>query len=100
MTPPRLHVSFDELFNAGMLAIDTVAAPGVHGEFVTGVQVWGVRTPLFEAVALITPGFVMEVHIPNGMIFTFGTLSITVANGVIPLTPVAGRTASALGAVP
>lgn len=57
MTPPNEHISLDELLSAGMLAIITVALPGVQGAAVIGVQGIGVSTPSAAAVADATAGF-------------------------------------------
>lgn len=81
MTPPQLHMHFDTLSSAGMLAISTVAAPGTHGELVAGMQGMGVRTPIAAAVAAATVGFAGELHTPNGRIFTIGTWSMMFAAG-------------------
>jgi len=62
----------EESFRAGMLAIGTVGEPGVHGATVFGMHGIGVNTPRAADVAEITVGFVGELHIPNGMMFTIG----------------------------
>jgi hypothetical protein len=46
----------------------------------------GVNAPIAAAVADATVGFISEEHIPNGMTFTSGLLSITVAKGMIFIT--------------
>ena len=55
--PPQIQFSLDELFNAGILAIFTVALPGDQGAGVTGMQGIGVNTPKAAAVAAATIGF-------------------------------------------
>jgi hypothetical protein len=55
-----------------MFPMSTVGDPGVQGAAVTGIQGIGVRTPRAAAVAEATVGFAMELHMPNGMIFTMG----------------------------
>ncbi len=72
ITPPQLHMHFDTLSSAGMLAIRTVGAPTTHGDDVAGTQGIGVRTPSAAAVAAATVGFAGELHMPNGMMFTSG----------------------------
>jgi len=42
----------------------------------------------------------MEVHIPKGMMFTMGMLSMILASGVWVKTLFLGRTTSELGAIP
>ena len=93
-------MSFEESFNAGMLAIKTVGAPTAHGAVVTGVQGIGVKTPKAAAVAEATVGFDIELHMPKGRMFTPGLLSLIFAHGVMPLTLFAGRTDKLLGATP
>lgn len=72
ITPPQLHINMEELLRAGMFPMSTVGDPGVQGAAVTGIQGIGVRTPRAAAVAEATVGFAMELHMPNGMIFTMG----------------------------
>src|SRR5438067_13178294 len=84
MTPPQVHISFEELVSAGMLPISTVGAPGTHGAGVTGTHGMGVNTPRAAAVAAATVGFDGELHMPNGGIFTMGALSMMVAAGGPP----------------
>ena len=66
----HLHV----LFTAGFPPTNTVGEPGAQGAAVTGTHGCGVRTPIAAAVAAATCGFAMDVHIPNGIIFTIGWL--------------------------
>ena len=86
MTPAQEHMSFDVLFRAGMLPIRTVGEPTIQGAGVTGIQGIGVRTPRAAAVAAATVGFARDWHKPNGMMFTIGLLSMTLARGVGPNT--------------
>ena len=61
----------------------------------------GVSTPNAAAVAAATCGFAMEVHIPNGMMFIIGTLSVIQAGGILlHRILAAGRTFSTDGAIP
>ena len=56
ITPPQLQVSLLLLFNAGILAINTVDEPGAHGDGVTGIHGTGVKTPIAADVAAATCG--------------------------------------------
>jgi hypothetical protein len=86
---------------AGRFAISTVGeAGGVHGAGITGTQGAGVNTPNAADVAAITAGFDAAEHMPNGMMFTNGTLSMMFASGVWVSTRFFGNTASVLGAAP
>jgi hypothetical protein len=94
-------MSVDVSSSAGMLASNTVAAPGAQGAVVAGMQGIGVRTPRAAAVAAATVGFEGLVHMPNGMMLTIGLLSMMFAagtNDVIILFK--GRTTMELGATP
>ena len=71
----HLHV----LFTAGFPPTNTVGEPGAQGAAVTGTH----RTPIAAAVAAATCGFAMDVHIPNGIIFTIGWLSVMHAGGML-----------------
>jgi len=88
------------LLSAGMLAIKTVGEPGAHGAGITGTHGIGVSAPNAAAVAAATVGFAMDEHMPNGMMFTIGLLSMMLASGVAVSTLFAGKTASVLGAAP
>jgi hypothetical protein len=74
-----MHISFDELLRAGMLPINTVGEPGTHGAVVAGTQGIGVIAPRAAAVAAATIGLLIELHIPNGVMFAIGLLSMIVA---------------------
>ena len=101
MTPPHWHINLQLLFKAGFLAIMTVGEPGAQGAGVTGTQGMGVSTPRAAVVALATVGLDNEVHIPKGMIFFIGTLSMMVAAGrLLTLTIFSGVTTSVEGATP
>lgn len=100
MTPPQLHIHFDVLFNAGILAIMTVGDPGAHGAAVTGMQGMGVSTPKAAAVAAATVGLAIDWHIPKGRMLTIGLLSIMLAIGIDVNTRLAGKTIKELGAAP
>ena len=100
MTPPQLHISFDELFSAGMLPISTVGAPGTQGATVTGIQGMGVSTPIAAAVAAITMGLAGLMHMANGGILSMGLLSMMLAAGVPVMVRFKGSTTRLLGAAP
>ncbi len=101
ITPAQLHIHLLELFSAGLLPIITVGEPGTQGAEVTGMQGWGVKTPLAAVVAAATWGLANELHMPKGMIFFIGMLSMIVAAGIlVALTRFSGVTIKALGATP
>jgi hypothetical protein len=83
-----------------MLPMSTVGAPGTHGAGVDGTHGMGVNTPRAAAVAAATVGFDGDEHIPNGMMFTSGLLSMIFASGVLVSTWLAGKTTRLLGAAP
>lgn len=100
MTPPQVHMQVQVLFRAGMPPIMVVAAPGVHGLVVTGMQGIGVNTPRVAAVADATVGLAIDMHMPNGGMLVIGTKSMMLAAGVVALTLLTGNTFSAEGAIP
>ena len=83
-----------------MFAINTVGAPGAHGAGMTGTHGIGVNTPNAADVADATAGFANDEHIPNGIMFTSGLLSMMFASGVTVCVRFTGNTASVLGAAP
>lgn len=83
-----------------MLPIRTVGAPGTHGAGITGTQGIGVNAPNAAAVADATAGFAIDEHMPKGMMFTIGLLSMMVAAGVVVSVRFSGNTTSELGAAP
>ena len=82
--PPQAQLAMQELLRAGMPPIITVGEPGFHGPAGTGMQGIGVRTPSAAAVAAATCGFDNDWHMPNGGMFMFGTMSITLPAGAVP----------------
>lgn len=100
ITPPYIHISFELLLRAGLPPISTVGEPGIQGAVVTGIQGMGVRTPIAAAVAAATAGFAGFLHIPNGMMFVIGMLSMIVATGVEDVTRLTGSTFSTDGVMP
>ena len=101
MTPPQVHIRVQVALSAGLFLIMTVGDPGVHGAVVTGMQGMGVSTPSAAEVAAATCGLDGVVHMPNGMIFFMGMLSIIVAAGTLPaLTRFSGVTTIVDGATP
>jgi hypothetical protein len=77
-----VHISVDALFSAGMFPSSTVGAPGAQGAGVTGMHGIGVSTPIAAEVADATVGLARLVHMPNGIMFTIGLLSIILAAGI------------------
>ena len=99
--PPSEHTHLLELFNAGEFAICTVDEPGAQGEGVTGVHGIGVSTPCAAAVAEATAGLAIDLHIPNGGIFTNGLWSRILAAGLFcAVVRFCGNTTSELAIVP
>jgi hypothetical protein len=102
ITPPHAQLHMHELVRAGAPLIITVGEPGDHGAVVTGMHGCGVSTPSAADVAAATCGFDSVVHIPNGMMLTFGAKSWMVAAICPPACtgrPL-GTTVSAEGATP
>jgi Na+/H+ antiporter NhaA len=67
----------------------------------TGMHGWGVSTPSAADVAAATCGLAMLVHIPNGMMFFIGTLSMIVAAGrLLAFTSFSGVITRLAGATP
>jgi hypothetical protein len=95
-----MHINLEVLLRAGIFPISTVGAPGTHGAGVAGTQGIGVKTPSAAAVAAATVGLDKEVHIPKGMMFTIGLLSIMLASGVAVSVRFCGSTTKELGATP
>lgn len=95
-----MHISLEVWVKAGFPAMSTVGEPGAQGAVRTGIQGIGVRTPKAAAVAAATIGFAGQLHMPNGIIFTIGLLSIMVANGILLTTLFTGSTFNTDGAAP
>ena len=75
--------------------------PGAQGAGITGTQGMGVSTPMAAAVAEATVGLAREEHMPKGMIFFIGTLSMMVAAGMLEVrTLFSGVTTRLEGAAP
>lgn len=100
MTPPQVHMQVQVLFSAGMPPSMVVAAPGVQGEVVTGMQGIGVKTPSAAAVAAATVGLAIDMHMPKGGMLVIGIKSMILAAGAVALTLLTGNTFSAEGANP
>jgi hypothetical protein len=79
ITPPQAHMHLDVLLNAGAPFIITVGEPGAHGPVMTGMQGWGVSTPLAAAVAVATCGLLRVVHMPKGLMLAIGVKSMMLA---------------------
>lgn len=81
--------------------MSTVGQPGAQGAGITGTQGMGVSTPMAAAVAEATVGLDMEVHMPKGMMFFIGTLSMMVAAGILEVRVLfSGVTTRLEGAMP
>jgi hypothetical protein len=100
MTPPQLHISLQLLSTAGMLPISTLGQPGTQGAAVAGTHGMGVSTPMAAAVAAATMGLAIDMHMPKGMTFSMGLLSMMLAAGVVANTLLVGNTISDDGAAP
>ena len=81
ITPAQLHIHFEVLVSAGWPWIITVSDPGAQGAAVTGTHGIGVSTPSAAAVADATSGLARLWHIPNGMMFVIGMLSMMFPDG-------------------
>jgi hypothetical protein len=94
-------MSLEVSSSAGMFPSSTVGAPGAQGAGVTGIQGIGVSTPIAPDVAAATVGFARLVHMPNGMMFTIGLLSMMFAAGIkLVIILLTGNTTRVLGATP
>jgi hypothetical protein len=101
ITPSQVQFKVQVALSAGLFLIITVGEPGTHGVVVTGTQGAGVGTPRAADVAAITAGFVGALHMPKGMMFFMGILSIMVAAGMLaPLTRFSGVIVRVDGATP
>ncbi len=100
ITPPQLHMHFEELLSAGMFSIRTVGAPGAHGAAMAGIHGIGVSTPSAAAVAAVTIGFARLWHMANGGMLTMGLLSMMLAAGIAPALVLGRITFRVLGAIP
>ena len=72
IVPPHMHMQVLESVSAGILAICVLAAPGVQGATVAGMQGIGVNTPIAAAVAEATVGLDGDWHMPKGMMLVMG----------------------------
>lgn len=102
ITPPHLHMHFEELLSAGSPPISTVGEPGDHGASVAGMQGIGVSTPIAAAVAAATVGLARELHMPKGSMFAIGLLFMIFAIGMEAevITALDGNTINVDGAAP
>ena len=80
MLPPQEHMHCPLSNRAGINFINSFPQ-GAQGVTVTGMQGMGVSTPQAAEVADATMGFVNDLHIPKGSMFTMGTKSMMVALG-------------------
>lgn len=93
MTPPSEHISLLVLDTAGFPPTITAGHGGAHGAAVAGIQGPGIPVDA-------NTGLDGEIHVPNGNMFTKGTLSIIFAIGAAVVTLLAGRTLNTDGAAP
>ena len=100
ITPPQLHMHFEELLSAGMFSMRTVGAPGAQGAAMAGMHGIGVSTPSAAAVAAVTVGLARLWHIANGGMLTMGLLSMMLAAGMAPALVLGRITFRVLGATP
>ena len=73
---------------------------GSQGPAGTGIQGMGVKTPRAAAVAAATMGFAGLLHMPKGMIFRKGIISVMVPTGMGANTRGMGKKFKGVGAAP
>ena len=95
-----MHINLDESFKVGIFPRSCVGDPGIQGAMVMGMHGMGVNAPKAAAVAAITMGLAIDWHIPKGMMFNNGLLSMMLASGTLVITKFVGRTMSVPGAMP
>jgi hypothetical protein len=101
MIPPQAQLQMAPEQTAGVPPIKVVAVGGCQGPAGTGTQGIGVKTPNAAAVAATTVGLERLVHIPNGGMFSSGTISSIVAAGFPSIsTRLKGKTLSGAGEMP
>ena len=83
MTPPQAHMHFALLMSAGIFITFTCPG-GAQGAVITGTQGIGVSVPQAAAVAAATVGFASDWHMPKGMMFDIGTMSMMFAISIFP----------------
>lgn len=87
MIPPQAQQHWLPCSSTGPAGVITVGFVGIQGAVITGTHGIGVRvkTPraaaVAAAVAAATVGFVIVIHIPNGITFTIGIISVIVPTG-------------------
>lgn len=81
ISPAHMHMHIESLVSAGMPAMSTSGAPGAQGAVVTGTHGIGVCTPRAAAVAAITSGLVVELHMPKVGMLTIGAKCEMLAAG-------------------
>jgi hypothetical protein len=74
--------------------------PGAQGAVVAGTQGIGTSAPSAAAVAAATAGFAKLLHMPNGIMFASGLLSIMFASGADVTALFTGSTFRVDGAAP
>lgn len=72
LTPAQVHINILLASSAGILPSNTVGAPGTQGAAVMGMHGIGVRTPNAAAVAAITIGLAVLMHMPKVGMLSIG----------------------------
>jgi len=83
MTPPQVHIHLAVLISAGWFITNTCPG-GAQGAVITGTQGIGVSAPIAAAVAEATVGLANDWHIPKGMMFVIGIISIILPINIFP----------------
>lgn len=83
MTPPHVHIHLALLIRDGIFITFTIPG-GAHGAVMTGTQGIGVNTPIAADVAEATVGLANDWHMPKGIIFVMGIMSIIFAISIFP----------------
>lgn len=83
MTPPQLHMHLALLIRAGIFITFTCPG-GAQGAVITGTQGIGVSTPIAAEVADATVGLASDWHMPKGMMFVMGIISMIFAISILP----------------
>ena len=99
--PAYAQTILQSCVRAGLPFKSTVCCVGIQVPAGTGLQGWGVRTPIAAEVADATCGFVRVVHIPKGPTLVIAAQSCIVAPGLPPImTKDCDVTFNGAGAVP
>lgn len=101
-SPPQAHMHLLCIVASGTSMKDSNSLGGAQGSTTTGTQGIGVSTPSAAAVAAITSGFSMLLHIPKLGMFTSGAISsiVAVSSPMISGLPGSGSAWKGIGASP